>query len=301
MKPPRAFVFVDTVARHGSIRKAAEHLNIASTAVNKKIIDLETELGTPIFERVPKGVRLTAAGEVLVAAIRRSLGELRAATGQIEQLRGLVRGHVRLGCAQSVALGVVPRAITKFQQLHPGVTFSVTTGVTNQTVDALLRDDNDLILVHDPPTERLDVLRGIDQPLCAIMRADHPLAGRSDLRLSDCQPYRIAIGDQSFQTRALIEAMAQRLTLKLDVALEANSVQTLLAYTLLTGAISFQYRIGICRHPAGESIVAVPLLDPLLHRTRLVLASRVGRVLPMAALSFVPALIEVLDEDAAST
>ena len=68
LRPPRAYVYIDIVARAGSIRKAAEQLHVAPTALNRKIRETEDSLGTPLFERLPRGVRLTAAGEVLVAA-----------------------------------------------------------------------------------------------------------------------------------------------------------------------------------------------------------------------------------------
>ena len=62
--------YVDEVARAGSIRQAADRLHVAASAVNRRILDLEAELGTAIFERLPRGVRLTAAGEIFVAYIR---------------------------------------------------------------------------------------------------------------------------------------------------------------------------------------------------------------------------------------
>jgi len=107
LRPPRAYVYLDTVARAGSIRKAAEQLHVASTALNRKIKETEDSLGTPLFERLPRGVRLTAAGEVMVAAVRRSMADVRAAVSHIEHLRGEVRGTVRLGCAESVGTDLI--------------------------------------------------------------------------------------------------------------------------------------------------------------------------------------------------
>ena len=66
----RFLSYVDEVARVGSIRQAADRLHIAPSAVNRRILDIEEELGTPLFERLPRGVRLTAAGELFVAYIR---------------------------------------------------------------------------------------------------------------------------------------------------------------------------------------------------------------------------------------
>src|SRR5262249_44326042 len=100
IQPPRLYLYLDAVARAGSIRKAAEKLRVASAARTRRILDFEKEVGSPLFERLPRGVRLTAAGEVLIATIRRSLSDLAAAGSQIEQLRGLVRGSVRIACSE---------------------------------------------------------------------------------------------------------------------------------------------------------------------------------------------------------
>ena len=103
LRPPRVLTYVDAVARFGSIRKAAEALNIASSALNRQILDLETDLGAPLFERLPRGVRLTSAGEAFLVYARLVISELKAVELRIEQLRGLVRGQVSVAAAELVA------------------------------------------------------------------------------------------------------------------------------------------------------------------------------------------------------
>lgn len=296
LTPPRDYVILDAVARAGSIRKAAELLHVASTALNRRIQDMEHRLGTPLFERLPRGVRLTAAGEVLVATARRGLSDIKAATSQIEQLRGLMRGTVRLGCAESVASDLVPRCIAQYHALHPGVQFQVHTQVTSTLVEQLLRDEVDLILAHGPkPHEDLRLLRSLQQPLCAMMRPDHPLAHHSSLRLIDCQAYPLALGDSSFSTRRLIDALASKLRIRLQIALESSTVQSIKEFSRHSRAISFQYQIGTLREVRAGDLVAVPLTDRSLNQGELALACRASRVLPIASQSFAHALEQALD------
>ncbi len=297
LHPPRSYVYLDAVARAGSIRKAAEKLHVASTALNRKILELEAEAGTPLFERLPRGVRLTAAGEVLLGTVRRSLADLRSASSQIEQLRGLVRGTVRMGCAESVATDLVPGAIAHYQQSHPGVQFQVLSGVTNQLITALLADDVELVLVHDPePSDDLRVITAIPQPLCAMLRPDHPLADRTTLRLADCQKYSVALGDRSFGSRRLLDSLMARSALTLKVAMEASTVQMLKEFTLQTGAISFQFQIGTLKEARAGKLVSIPLSDRALGGSRLVLVARNGRIPTIATLSFTEALVAQLAE-----
>jgi len=292
LHPPRQFVYLDAVARAGSIRKAAEKLHVASTALNRKILEIEAELGTPLFERLPRGVRLTSAGEVLVTAVRRSMADLRSAESQIEQLRGLVRGTVRIGCAESVATDLIPRTIARYQQAHPGVQFQVVSSTTTLLVAALMADDIELVLVHDPaPSQLLRVISAVAQPLCAMVRPDHPLASRKTLRLADCQKYPVALGDRSFGSRRLLDGVMAQSRLALQVALEASTVQTLKEFTRHTGAISFQFEIGTQSDVQRGDLVAIPLSDRALRQSRLVLASRATRMLPIAASSFQETLV----------
>jgi len=297
LHPPRAYVYLDAVARSGSIRKAAETLHVASTALNRKILELEEQIGTPLFERLPRGVRLTAAGEVLLNTVRKALADLRSASSQIEQLRGLIRGTVRLGCAESVATDFMPSAINAYQQAHPGVQFQIVSGVTKLLLHHLVDDNVDLVLAHDPLLSTdLHIIAELKQPLCAMMRPDHPLANRSSLKLSDCQPYPVALGDDSFGSRRLIDAVTARTRIALKVMMEANAVQTLKEFTRLTGAISFQFQIGTLQEVRRGEVVSIPLTDPGLSQGRLVLCSREGRVLPIAAMSFVEVLMSRLAE-----
>jgi len=88
------------VARRGSIRRAAERLHIALSAVDRQILQLESQIGMPLFERLPQGLRLTAAGEFLVDAIRRSRRELMRVKSQIDDLKGLRRGEVSIALVE---------------------------------------------------------------------------------------------------------------------------------------------------------------------------------------------------------
>ena len=78
--------YIDAIARAGSIRKAAESLSITSTALNRRILSMEQELGAPIFERMATGVRLSAAGEILVQHARAQIADMERIKSQISDL-----------------------------------------------------------------------------------------------------------------------------------------------------------------------------------------------------------------------
>src|SRR6478736_3773962 len=101
MRHLRLLTHVVEVARSGSIRKAAELLNLTPSAMNRRIQDLEAEVGTPLFERRPRGVKLTTAGEMFVRYARSQIAEADRMKSQVEDLRGLRRGPVQIMCSQA--------------------------------------------------------------------------------------------------------------------------------------------------------------------------------------------------------
>src|ERR1700691_4791599 len=151
MKHLRILNYVDEVARAGSIRKAADRLNVTASSVNPRIADLEDELVTALFDRRPRGVRLTAAGEVFVHYLRGQSGEAERMKSQIEDLKGLRRGTVRIGCSQALALDFLPRQIPEFRKTHPLVSFDLQVVAHEWAMAALAAYEVDLVIVFRPP------------------------------------------------------------------------------------------------------------------------------------------------------
>ncbi len=122
------------------------------------------------------------------------------------------------------------------------------------------------------------------------MVADHPLATRSGLHLRDCLAYPLALGDPTLAGRALIEQVLAQTSFDLVPRLVSNSVETMQAFARMNRGVCFQFRgAGKRLLPPGD-MVAVPLIDPPLLQAKLILATRRGRVLPIAAASFVELL-----------
>jgi DNA-binding transcriptional LysR family regulator len=287
LRPPRHLTYVDAVARHGSIRKAADALNVASSALNRQILDLERDFGTALFERLPRGVRLTAAGEVFLAYARQAISELKAVESQVEQLRGLVRGQVGVAAVESVANELLPAVITQFQVKHPNVRFNVRIGAPDELAAALIADQVDLILTHHPPPRKhAAIVASAQQALCALMVCDHPLAERAELHLRDCLAYPLALGDETLAGRTLIEQVLAQASFDLDPRLVSNSVETMKAFARRTRGVCFQFRRPGKAIISPGDMIALPLIDPPLLQAKLFLATRRGRVLPIAAASF---------------
>lgn len=117
---------VDAVARHGSIRRAAETLAISPSALNRQVLALEAELGTALFERLARGVRLSTAGEIYLRSFRLHISELERAASQIADLAGLRSGVVRVGVGEELASFFLPKIVAAHRGAHPEVDVKVT-------------------------------------------------------------------------------------------------------------------------------------------------------------------------------
>src|ERR1700753_713360 len=103
MRHLRLLSHVVEVDRTGSSREAAEQLDLTPPAMNRRMQDLEAEVGTPLFERRPRGVKLTTAGEMFVRYARSQIADAERMKSQVEDLRGLRRGSVTIASSQALA------------------------------------------------------------------------------------------------------------------------------------------------------------------------------------------------------
>jgi len=276
---------VDEVARAGSLRRAAERLNLAPSALNRRIQELERELGTPLFERLgPRGMRPTAAGELVLRHIRTQAADLDLVLSQVEDLRGLRRGMVRIACSQAVQ-AILAGAMLEFRRAQPLVRFQVLPRDHTAALAALEAFEAELVLTLDPPLRHdLLVLAERPQRLMAVMREDHPLAALPEVQLRDLSAHRLALPDRSLVGRRVLDAALARSSLRPEPEVECGSFELLWAVVRGEGAVTVQVEAGV---PEGVGLAARPLRLPPI---RLVLGQLRDRALPLAAARFAEAL-----------
>ena len=287
MKHLRILDYVDAVARARSIRKAAEQLNVTASAVNRRIADLEEELGALLFERLPRGVRLTAAGEVFVNYLRKQGGEAERMKSQIEDLKGLRRGTVRLACSQALALDFLPNAVAEFRKTHPKVEFDIKVVDHEYAMAALSAFEVDLVMVFRPPfLPNFQPLMTIEQRLVAVMAKNHPLAKLRKLRLRDCAAHPVALPERSIGGRQLLDQVAARTGLAFNIAAESNSFEMLRGLAIHAGLLSFQIKIGTLKDGNRLGLVAREIDDRDVPSAKLVFGQLRERNLPVATAVF---------------
>ncbi len=292
----RVWRYIEEVARVGSVRQAAERLHVTPSALLRRIQDMELDLGATIFDRSSSGVRLTAAGEILVRWIQNQNADLRRVYSQIEELSGLRRGEVRISCSQAVARNFLLNEITAFRARYPQVAFNMMVSDHTRAMQSLIAYGSDLILVFRPPRlAELQTIMSIGQNLVAIMPAGHPLAAKADVRIRDCAQYPVALPDRSFSGREIIEDVLATSSAKLNVVFETNSFDVLCEFVKGTDVVTFQVDIGALAWRDDPALAVRPISDLDGAHGPLVLGQLKGRVLPLAAATFAEQVARRMD------
>lgn len=295
MRHLKDFEFIEGVIRAGSIRKASEDMHITASALNRRINRFEDEFGYEIFERLPRGVRLNPAGELLLHHIRAQRSDFARLKSQVSDLSGVRRGHASVACSQALLPFFLPQEISRYRGEHPGVTFSVNARDRLAAERELSEFASDIALVFEPLTMvDFEVVYAIDQPIHAVMRADHPLAHKREIRLRDALGFPHVAPSETFAVRVLLENAARRLaSARVNPLIESESFDFMRRYGEWEDMISFQFPIGLdmAQHPR---LVARPLSVRDVVPGNLLLGQLRGRALPVASARFMRQLMNAL-------
>lgn len=145
----RKLRIITAIADHGSFGRAATAVNLSQPALTRIIKDMERRLGQQLFERHSKGVDFTDAGQILLKYARQLLFDIDQAQQELEELKGVKTGRIRIGAVAAVTRTVLPKALAKLQQLAPGLTFEILEAPDGELVEAMLDRKIDLMVASD--------------------------------------------------------------------------------------------------------------------------------------------------------
>jgi DNA-binding transcriptional LysR family regulator len=225
-----ALRYFSEVVRAGSIRGASERLFVAASAISRQLALLEDDIGAPLLERGRgrTALRLTAAGELMVRYIRQTDHELDRVRSDIEELKGLRTGHIRLGIPETFARDSVPQILQCFNARYPGVTYKVEVAGSPKLVELVGRDELDVAVTFNPPAS-LHVKHVFERQLTTsvLLASNHPLADRPHLKLSDCAEYGLALPDETISAKPAYDEMFARARIRPRKVLVTNSYELL--------------------------------------------------------------------------
>ena len=273
----RLLRYIDEVARCGSIRKAAAKLNVAASAVNRQLIAFEREFGTPIFERLPRKLRLTAAGEVLMVHISATLKGYQGVTEQVESLKQHTHASATVATVSGLAGDMLANALVALRRERPPSRFSVTIMNAEAIPAAVAAGDFDVGFAFDLPD--LPAVRAVallKSRFGAVVLAGHPLAGCASVRLEVLRNYPLILPQQGVSIRDAVDTAAERARLTLRPAIESNNFEFLKNVAMLDQGVAILNEIDVADARRRGNAVFVPITElhgqtqdlSVVHRAR---------------------------------
>lgn len=281
-----------TVGRLGSIRKAAEELDVSASAIDRQILRVEQELGVPLFERLPTGLRLTAAGEIMMAAGGRWTKSLIDVQAQIEDLRGLKRGHVEIALIDALAKGIVPRIIRSLQTSYPGISVGIRVLANDAVRLAIARGDVDFGIFFEPQSYRdisvrafVDVVAGFVTPI------DHPIARQREARFSACAGSPMIVPAEPLTLCQQINVLEGATGAMMDRHVTCDNIQMIASLVAEGAGIGILTHLDVVTEVEQGTLAFTRIADAILRPMTLALCTASART-PGHAAGIVLAEIE---------
>ena len=272
------------MVRHRHFTRAADELRVAQSALSHQVRRLEQELGMELLQRTTRSVAPTEAGELVAARARAVLAETAALRGEIDDLRGLTRGHVNVGAMLFGGRLDIPATLARFTTSFPDVEVGLREGTAQRMLEMLADGSLDVAFALEVrPPDGVARLELSSEELAVATSPDHALAGTEPLPIEALAGNRLIAFEHGSSTRAVVDAALARARVQPEIALEANDFALLRSLVARGLGVAILPRSFLER--PGPRVAFRPLSPPL--RMNVVLWWRRDRRLSPAAQAFV--------------
>ncbi len=248
------------VAELLSFSEAARVLCVTQSTLSQQIKQLETELGTALFERTSHSVALTEAGEGILPNARQALYEAGLCAERINDLNSMTSGTLNIGVTYTFG-PIATEALLEFMKLHPKVKLNIFYKSVDELITMLREREIDMALAFKSaePVEGIQSHILFQNYLAAVVNPYHPLASQDKVSLSDLEHYDMALPSKGMQARkALDRTVTPHCNLR--VRMELNSVTLLLHLIERTSMVTVLAEATI-HNAAGVKAIRLDIPD----------------------------------------
>ena len=257
----RQLYYFVKVAETLNFSEAARSLFVTQSTLSQQVKQLEEEFGTALFERDSHSVSLTENGSRLLPLAKRTLQDARDCINQIKDLQEMVSGELIVGVTYSFC-PVLTETVKNFIDAYPGVKLRIVSKSSEELISMLRKREVDFVLAFKPNESYDDIESQIlfDNRLSVILRNDHPLAGRSSLRMEDLQRQKIALPAKGLQARNALDKSIDIVGQNLNICIELNEINILLDIVQSSHVLTILSEATIYHHK--DRLKAIPLEIP---------------------------------------
>ncbi|HVZ32927.1 MAG TPA: LysR family transcriptional regulator [Polyangiaceae bacterium] len=260
----RAF---SVIAAEGNITRAARRLSTSQPAVSKQLAELEEAVGTALFHRLPRGVRLTEAGEILQRHAARIFAAESAAEAELAELSGLTRGRLSVGASITIGNYLIPHVFSAFHREYPQVKLELEIANTS-VIQAMVLDDRvDLGLTEGFVAREQLATEAIHyDEMVAIAAPGHPLLAQKSVRARELANFPFISRERGSGTRDVIEAALHELGVDLEPAMALGSAEAIKNVIASGAGVAVVSRLAVERELAAGQLVAISVHDLRIRR-----------------------------------
>lgn len=240
--------YLCAIVETGSFSRAAEHCHVAQPSLSQQISKLEDELGTRLFDRLGRSVRLTDAGRTFLPHARNVLHQTELARSEVDGRRRDARGTVIVGVIPTIAPYYLPERIAAFMKKFPESTLRVVEETTPVLVEGLRNLAIDIAILSLPLGHReFEVVPLLTERLYAALPADHPRAEAQSISLRELREERFVLLRDSHCFREIALAACHRAHLDPRIAFESGQFSSLLGMVAAGIGVSLVPEMAIDR------------------------------------------------------
>jgi DNA-binding transcriptional LysR family regulator len=252
-------------------------VGIAASSINRQILALEQDLGVPLFERLPRRMRLTVAGELLLTHIRATLREHDRMRARLIDLQGRRRGLVRIATMGGLANTLMPPVVAWMREQYPYVKLVVRALPLEGVAAAVIAAEADIGLGYQLPADpKLRVLARATARIGAVVAPGHALASMANpaVSLADCSCFPMVIPDHTLTVGALLADALERAAISVETVVETNSVELLKRAATQGQTVTFLSEVEMAVEVTRGELVFLPLRDAELRQELRLVARR---------------------------
>ncbi|OZB90521.1 LysR family transcriptional regulator [Paenibacillus sp. XY044] len=271
--------------------KAAVQLGISQPTLSQQIRLLEERVGTPLFQRIGKRNYLTEAGQTLRDHALNIFHELEQAQSEINELKGMQRGRLTIGCSGNHLL---TRTLISFHQKLPGISISVLELATEETRAGLLANKLDLGVVFLPLEDEQLVSKELyTEELCLAVAEQHPLAALEAVKLDQLTEVPLILFPEKFLVRQMVDSYSIQAGVQLQPAFELSTMDSMLQMVRLGVGATILPKSYLMQG-SDPSIRTIPVVDPVPQK-KVGIVYRKQTYLSTAMLAFINELVRTFN------
>ncbi|SHE10546.1 HTH-type transcriptional activator CmpR [Chlamydia abortus] len=260
-------IFLHT-AKSGNLTKAAQELHITQPSVSYAIKQLEESLGVKLFNRLSKGVELTAEGRALLEYVEPSFSLLEAGETKIRSLKQLETGELRIGAGGSLIRYLLLPYLKHFRTRYPNIRIRLTHGKTPDLAKRLIEGQIDLGIVHMPFADRLlDVRSFMTIQDCFVVGEAYREWSERTLEAEELGRLPLLLLSKGSSTRQFVEQWFAAQSLPLEVDIELGSLELLIELAQLGFGAAFVTRSFVSKELEARSLYELPIREPIPERS----------------------------------